>query len=86
MRSRQDGVIPRRLPPSDEVASPDDPGLIVIADAPMSDWGSAWSEGESDDPMRNAGSLLGRTWLGSRTCDLGAGEFDGAWLVQNFEN
>jgi uncharacterized protein DUF3141 len=36
--------------------------------------------------MRYAGGLLGGTWLASLTSDLGAGKFDGAWLVQNFEN
>jgi hypothetical protein len=30
--------------------------------------------------------LLGGSWLTSLTSDLGAGTFDGAWLVQNFEN
>src|SRR4030095_3976230 len=33
-----------------------------------------------------AGGLLGGTWLASLASDLGAGKFDGAWLVQNFEN
>ena len=36
--------------------------------------------------MRYAGGLLGGTWLASLTSDLGDGKFDGAWLVQNFEN
>jgi pimeloyl-ACP methyl ester carboxylesterase len=67
-------------------ASPDDTGPIVINGAPMSYWGGAWSEGEGDNPMRYAGGLLGGTWLASLTSDLGAGTFDGAWLVQNFEN
>ena len=30
--------------------------------------------------------LLGGTWLASLTGDLGAGKFDGAYLVNNFEN
>jgi pimeloyl-ACP methyl ester carboxylesterase len=67
-------------------ASPEDTGPIVINGAPMSYWGGAWSEGEGDNPMRYAGGLLGGTWLASLTSDLGAGKFDGAWLVQNFEN
>jgi pimeloyl-ACP methyl ester carboxylesterase len=67
-------------------ASPDDTGPIVINGAPMSYWGGAWSEGEGDNPMRYAGGLLGGTWLASLASDLGAGKFDGAWLVQNFEN
>jgi pimeloyl-ACP methyl ester carboxylesterase len=67
-------------------ANPDDTGPIVIVGAPMSYWGGAWSEGEGDNPMRYAGGLLGGTWLASLTSDLGAGKFDGAHLVQNFEN
>ncbi len=67
-------------------ASPEDSGPIVINGAPMSYWGGAWREGEGDNPMRYAGGLLGGTWLASLTADLGHGKFDGAWLVQNFEN
>jgi Protein of unknown function (DUF3141) len=67
-------------------ASPDDTGPIVIVGAPMSYWGGAWREGEGDNPMRYAGGLLGGTWLASLASDLGAGKFDGASLVQNFEN
>ena len=65
---------------------PDDTGPLVIVGAPMSYWGGAWRENEGDNPMRYAGGLLGGTWLASLTSDLGAGKFDGAWLVQNFEN
>src|SRR4029453_5190624 len=65
---------------------PDDMGPVVIVGAPMSYWGGAWREGEGDNPMRYAGGLLGGTWLASLVSDLGAGKFDGAWLVQNFEN
>ena len=54
--------------------------------APMSYWGGAWREGEGDNPMRYAGGLLGGTWLSSLAADLGDGKFDGAYLVQNFEN
>ena len=67
-------------------AHPDDTGPVVIVGAPMSYWGGAWRENEGDNPMRYAGGLLGGTWLASLTSDLGAGKFDGAWLVQNFEN
>ena len=67
-------------------SDPDDTGPIVINGAPMSYWGGAWSEGEGDNPMRYSGGLLGGTWLSSLTADLGNGKFDGAWLVQNFEN
>jgi pimeloyl-ACP methyl ester carboxylesterase len=67
-------------------AHPDDTGPLVIVGAPMSYWGGAWSEGEGDNPMRYSGGLLGGTWLSSLVSDLGDGKFDGAWLVQNFEN
>ena len=67
-------------------SSPDDTGPVVIVGAPMSYWGGAWREGEGDNPMRYAGGLLGGTWLASLASDVGAGKFDGAWLVQNFEN
>ena len=67
-------------------ANHDDTGPIVINGAPMSYWGGAWNEGEGDNPMRYSGGLLGGTWLASLFSDLGAGKFDGAWLVQNFEN
>jgi pimeloyl-ACP methyl ester carboxylesterase len=67
-------------------SNPDDTGPIVINGAPMSYWGGAWSEGAGDNPMRYAGGLLGGTWLSSLAADLGNGVFDGAYLVQNFEN
>jgi pimeloyl-ACP methyl ester carboxylesterase len=67
-------------------SNPDDTGPIVINGAPMSYWGGAWSEGEGDNPMRYAGGMLGGSWLASLTSDLGDGVFDGAHLVQNFEN
>jgi pimeloyl-ACP methyl ester carboxylesterase len=67
-------------------ADPEDTGPIVINGAPMSYWGGAFQEGPGDNPMRYAGGLLGGTWLASLTSDLGAGIFDGADLVQNFEN
>jgi pimeloyl-ACP methyl ester carboxylesterase len=66
-------------------SSPNDTGPIVINGAPMSYWGGAWSSGESDNPMRYSGGILGGTWLASLYSDLGNGKFDGAYLVQNFE-
>jgi len=67
-------------------SGPDETGPIVINGAPMSYWGGAWSEGEGDNPMRYSGGILGGTWLASFFADLGNGKFDGAHLVQNFEN
>ena len=67
-------------------SDPDDTGPIVINGAPMSYWGGAWTEGAGDNPMRYSGGNLGGTWLASLTSDLGDGIFDGAYLVENFEN
>lgn len=53
-------------------------GPILVAGAPVSYWAG-------DNPMRYTGGLLGGSWLTALTSDLGAGRFDGAWLVQNFE-
>src|SRR5260370_4638857 len=36
--------------------------------------------------MGYLGGLLGGRWLTGVSSDLGAGKFDGAWLVHNFEN
>jgi len=54
-------------------------GPIILAGAPLSYWAGR-------NPMRFAGGLLGGSWLTAMTGDLGDGRFDGAWLVQNFEN
>ncbi|WP_278486131.1 DUF3141 domain-containing protein [Achromobacter insolitus] len=57
-------------------------GPIIVAGAPLSYW-AGW---RGMNPMRYAGGLLGGSWLTALTSDLGDGKFDGAWLVQNFEN
>ena len=67
-------------------SDPGDTGPIVINGAPMSYWGGAWQAGANDNPMRYSGGMLGGTWLASLTSDLGDGVFDGAYLVENFEN
>jgi pimeloyl-ACP methyl ester carboxylesterase len=67
-------------------ADPEDTGPIVINGAPMSYWGGAWTSGAGDNPMRYAGGMLGGTWLSSFAADMGDGIFDGAYLVENFEN
>jgi hypothetical protein len=57
-------------------------GPIIIAGSPLSYW-----EGKrGQNPMRYTGGLSGGSWLAAFTSDLGHGKFDGAWLVQNFEN
>src|ERR1700743_1608837 len=57
-------------------------GPIIIAGAPLSYWAGV----RGRNPMRYSGGLLGGSWLTAMTSDLGGGTFDGAWLVQNFEN
>jgi pimeloyl-ACP methyl ester carboxylesterase len=57
-------------------------GPIIIAGSPLSYWAGV----RGKYPMRYSGGLLGGSWLTALTGDLGAGKFDGAWLVQNFEN
>ncbi|MGH6942888.1 MAG: DUF3141 domain-containing protein, partial [Geminicoccaceae bacterium] len=63
-------------------AAPDDVGIVAIAGSPLSYWAGV----EGINPMRYTGGLLGGTWLTSLVGDLGNGTFDGAYLVQNFEN
>jgi hypothetical protein len=57
-------------------------GPVIAAGAPLSYW--AGKRGKY--PMRYTGGLTGGSWLTAFLSDLGAGIFDGAWLVQNFEN
>lgn len=57
-------------------------GPIIIAGAPLSYWAGVHGK----NPMRYSGGLLGGSWLTALAGDLGAGRFDGAHLVQNFEN
>jgi pimeloyl-ACP methyl ester carboxylesterase len=57
-------------------------GPIIIAGSPLSYWAGVHGK----NPMRYSGGLLGGSWLTAFTGDLGHGKFDGAWLVQNFEN
>ncbi|MFZ3285528.1 MAG: DUF3141 domain-containing protein, partial [Telluria sp.] len=57
-------------------------GATVLNGSPLSYWAGA-----SDvNPMRLAGGLVGGSWMAHWLADLGNGRFDGAWLVQNFEN
>jgi pimeloyl-ACP methyl ester carboxylesterase len=57
-------------------------GPLIIAGAPLAYWAGVHGK----YPMRYSGGLLGGSWLTALTSDLGAGKFDGGWLVQNFEN
>jgi pimeloyl-ACP methyl ester carboxylesterase len=57
-------------------------GPIIVAGSPLSYWAGV----RGANPMRYTGGLLGGSWLTALVSDLGYGKFDGAWLVQNFEN
>jgi Protein of unknown function (DUF3141) len=57
-------------------------GPIIIAGSPLSYWAGI----EGQNPMRYTGGLIGGSWLTALTSDLGAGKFDGANIVANFEN
>lgn len=61
---------------------PDLTGPLVLNGTPL----SYWSGVEGKKPMRYAGGLLGGIWLSSLLSDLGNGNFDGAWLEENFES
>ena len=47
---------------------------------------SYWAGVRGKNPMRYTGGLLGGSWLTALAGDSAHGKFDGAWLVQNFEN
>ncbi len=57
-------------------------GPLIVAGAPLAYWAGVHGK----YPMRYSGGLLGGSWLTALSSDLGAGKFDGAWLVQNFES
>ena len=57
-------------------------GPILLAGSPISYWAGVAGK----NPMRYSGGLMGGTWMASMAGDLGHGKFDGAYLVNNFEN
>jgi len=61
---------------------PDVCGPLIVAGSPLSYWAGV----RGANPMRYTGGMLGGSWLTALFSDLGHGKFDGAWLVQNFEN
>ena len=63
-------------------AHPELCGPIIVAGAPLAYWNGV----RGRNPMRYTGGLYGGSWLTALAGDLGAGIFDGAHLVQNFEN
>lgn len=56
--------------------------LAVLNGSPLSYWAGA----ADLNPMRLSGGLSGGVWPAHFAADLGNGKFDGAWLVQGFEN
>jgi pimeloyl-ACP methyl ester carboxylesterase len=62
-------------------ANPDLTGPLVLNGAPV----ATWSGQIGESPMRYNGGLLGGVLPALLVSDLGAGEFDGAHLVSNFE-
>jgi pimeloyl-ACP methyl ester carboxylesterase len=61
---------------------PDLTGPIMLAGTPLSYWAGV----RGMNPMRYLGGALGGAWLTALAGDLGAGIFDGANLVANFES
>ncbi len=63
-------------------SAPDLVGPLMLAGAPLSYWAGLVGK----NPMRYSGGMLGGSWAASFASDLNDGHFDGAHLVQNFEN
>jgi pimeloyl-ACP methyl ester carboxylesterase len=61
--------------------NPDLTGPIVINGAPVDPWAGKVGE----NPMRYSAGVMGGTWIPMFLSDMGNGIFDGANLVQNFE-
>jgi pimeloyl-ACP methyl ester carboxylesterase len=61
--------------------NPELPGPILLAGTPL----SYWQGTRGQKSLRYLGGLQGGTWLAALASDLGAGIFDGALLVENFE-
>ncbi len=57
-------------------------GPIIVAGSPLSYWAGV----RGKNPMRYTGGILGGSWLTALLSDMGAGKFDGGYLVENFEN
>jgi pimeloyl-ACP methyl ester carboxylesterase len=61
---------------------PEVAGPLVLVGSPLSYWAGV----RGKNPMRYLGGMLGGTWMTEMAGDLGAGIFDGANLVANFES
>ncbi|CAA0090259.1 Uncharacterised protein [Starkeya nomas] len=60
---------------------PDLFGPCMVVGSPM----SYWQGRRGTAPMRYLGGLGGGSWITAMLADLGAGRFDGAWLILNFD-
>jgi len=61
--------------------APDLMGPILVAASPLSYWAGV----RGKNPMRYLGGIFGGSWLTALSGNIGAGKFDGASLVANFE-
>lgn len=61
---------------------PDLFGPCLVVGSPMSYWQGV----RGKDPMRYSAGLSGGSWITAMTSDLGAGLFDGVWLILNFDS
>ena len=57
-------------------------GPLLLVGSPLSYWAGV----RGKNPLRYLGGLLGGTWLTALAGDVGAGRFDGANLIANFES
>jgi pimeloyl-ACP methyl ester carboxylesterase len=57
-------------------------GPLLLVGSPLSYWAGV----RGKNPLRYLGGLLGGTWLTALAGDMGAGRFDGANLIANFES
>ncbi|MFD2192294.1 DUF3141 domain-containing protein [Pistricoccus aurantiacus] len=62
-------------------ARPELPGLIILNGSPLT-----YRVGKGRSSMSYTSGLLGGSWITQLGSDLGNGRFDGAWMVNNYEN
>ncbi|WP_222433810.1 DUF3141 domain-containing protein [Pistricoccus aurantiacus] len=62
-------------------ARPELPGLIILNGSPLT-----YRVGKGRSSMSYTSGLLGGNWITQLGSDLGNGRFDGAWMVNNYEN
>ncbi len=60
---------------------PDLFGPCLVVGSPMSYWQGV----RGKNPMRYAGGMAGGSWMTALVSDFGHGQFDGTWLVLNFD-